>query len=132
MFMCRVQRRRRSDDSPHQMWKHGHVVKVDAKQSCCCHENSENQASVSRDQFAYDGAFSLVVFQSHDICRLEQSDRLRSAVVYCEESWFSLHDAQLTLECPITLQLVTTFCQKIATSPWGIGSPSNTRYLGPT
>jgi len=40
--------------------------------------------------------------------------------------------AQLTVECPITLQWAATFFPKIATFSWGSGSLSNTWYLGPT
>jgi len=45
--------------------------------------------------------------------------------------WFSRF-AQLTIKCPITLQLAATFPPQIALSPWGIGSPSNAWHLGPT
>jgi len=41
--------------------------------------------------------------------------------------------AQCTVECPITLQWAAMYIPpKIAPSPWGVGSSSNTWYLGPT
>ena len=40
--------------------------------------------------------------------------------------------AQLTVECPITLQWAATFSPKIAPYRLGIGSPYKTWFLGPT
>ena len=40
--------------------------------------------------------------------------------------------AQLTVECPITVQCDATLSLQNSPFPWGSGLPSNTWYLGPT